>query len=56
MADNKDKNKCAHPSCTCTTTPGEKYCSPHCETTLESEIICGCGHKACQTTATAGAS
>jgi hypothetical protein len=51
MADDKERNKCEHPSCTCLADPGEDFCSPHCESVLDTDIICGCGHEACQTPA-----
>jgi hypothetical protein len=54
MADKNDMNQCHHPSCDCAVPEGEKYCSPHCEAALETEVICGCGHAACQTAAGTG--
>ena len=43
----KDKTECANLSCDCPVSQDDKYCSPHCETAPESEIVCGCGHAAC---------
>ena len=44
----KDKNRCAHPGCSCLATEGSKYCSPHCETVKSGvEISCECGHPQC---------
>jgi hypothetical protein len=47
MANQREDNQCAHPSCECTVPQDEQYCSPHCETAPEAEIACGCGHSAC---------
>lgn len=48
MADNRDENKCAHPSCVCTVREGEKYCSTYCENARDTlEIGCDCGHPGC---------
>lgn len=42
-----DRNRCAHPPCTCTPRSG-KYCSAHCEAMAERpEIDCRCGHPDC---------
>ena len=49
MADQSNQNQCAHPNCDCLVTKDEKYCSPHCEAAPETEVMCGCGHPACQT-------
>ena len=44
----KDKNRCAHPGCSCLVTDNSEYCSPHCETVKSGvEISCGCGHPQC---------
>ena len=29
---NTAKDRCKHPGCNCSTSKGDKYCSPHCET------------------------
>jgi hypothetical protein len=43
-----DIKKCAHPSCTCTVTKGEKFCSSRCEAAADTtEIVCECGHTGC---------
>jgi len=54
MAD-KNKDKCAHPSCNCMAAKDSKYCSAFCEGNAGTpDIMCGCGHASCETTATAG--
>jgi hypothetical protein len=42
--------KCAHPSCQCEISSGEKYCSQICKDagSQEIEIGCECGHPACE--------
>ena len=30
--DDKNKDRCKHPGCTCLAAKDSKYCSPHCET------------------------
>jgi hypothetical protein len=46
--DKKTKDKCAHPTCSCTAAQDSKYCSPHCETVKTTpEISCKCGHASC---------
>jgi len=46
--DNKNRDKCAHPSCNCNAAQDSKYCSPHCETLkTTSEIACQYGHPHC---------
>jgi hypothetical protein len=52
MADKSNQNQCAHPSCVCSVSAGEEYCSPYCEAAPETEILCGCGHNACLTAET----
>jgi hypothetical protein len=53
---NEKKDMCAHPSCNCRAASDSKYCSAFCEGNAgRPDIICGCGHAACATTATAGA-
>ena len=43
-----DQKKCAHPSCDCIATGGEKYCSAYCQGSAgTTEIACGCGHSEC---------
>ena len=49
-----EKNKCAHPGCTCAPSAGSKYCSKSCAdagNTMESS--CSCGHQGCGTGASA---
>ena len=47
-----DKNKCAHPACSCSAPAGEKYCSTYCHDARESlELHCGCGHAGCEVAA-----
>lgn len=44
-------NKCAHEGCVCATRENEEYCSPQCEAAGETdttEIVCECGHQACE--------
>ncbi|HEX4274758.1 MAG TPA: hypothetical protein VHZ74_05360 [Bryobacteraceae bacterium] len=54
MADNKTE-KCAHPSCNCMAAKDSKYCGALCEGNAgKPDIICGCGHAACEATARAG--
>lgn len=51
MAD-KSKEKCAHPSCNCAPAKGSKYCGALCEGNAgRADILCGCGHPACEMTA-----
>ena len=46
--DDKKKNPCAHPGCSCLANNDSKYCSPHCETVKTgSELACECGHPQC---------
>lgn len=50
----EDKNKCAHPSCTCPRTKDSKYCSTYCKDAKDTlELACNCGHAGCGTTAMA---
>jgi hypothetical protein len=43
-----EKDKCAHPNCTCSAANDSKYCSPHCESARDTlEISCKCGHPGC---------
>ncbi len=52
-----DKNKCAHPSCSCPKADDSNYCSAYCEGAGDTiEIACNCGHAGCQgnTNATIG--
>ena len=43
-----DSNKCAMDGCLCTVAPGQKYCSPYCETAKgQTTLECDCGHPAC---------
>jgi hypothetical protein len=45
--------KCAHDICTCVSTDGSKYCSPHCEAMAgKSELLCQCNHPGCAAHAT----
>jgi hypothetical protein len=43
----REQAVCANSSCDCPVSQDDKYCSPHCETAPESEIVCGCGHADC---------
>lgn len=44
-----DAKKCAHPSCSCTVTGKDKYCSSRCEAAADTtEIACECGHPGCR--------
>jgi hypothetical protein len=46
MAD--DKERCAHPGCTCAADNDSDYCSAYCEGAEDTtEIACGCGHSGC---------
>jgi hypothetical protein len=48
MADDKDKNICKHPACSCPVEKGEKYCSPTCAGAGDTmQIDCDCGHPSC---------
>ncbi|HEY0006727.1 MAG TPA: hypothetical protein VGB17_18230 [Pyrinomonadaceae bacterium] len=48
MADEKDKNECKNPSCTCQVPEGVKYCSAPCQGTGSTiELDCDCGHDEC---------
>jgi hypothetical protein len=48
MADDKDKNKCKNPPCSCPATEGSKYCSASCQGTGDTiELDCDCGHDDC---------
>lgn len=46
--------KCAHPGCTCTIEPGERYCSDYClaqdsgEHAAADDEECQCGHAECE--------
>ena len=40
--------KCAHPGCNCTPAKDSKYCGAYCESNDKPEILCKCGHPACQ--------
>ncbi len=54
MADNKQTEKCAHPSCKCRAASDSKYCSAFCEGNAGTpDIICNCGHAGCEMVATA---
>ena len=47
-----NKEKCAHPACTCNKAEGSKYCSAYCEAAADTtELMCGCGHAGCGTDA-----
>jgi hypothetical protein len=49
MADETNAKKCAHPSCSCTVSSDDKYCSEYCEDAKDlTEIGCGCEHPACR--------
>ena len=42
-------NKCAHPPCSCTVAPGEKYCSTECAAMEKTpDISCECHHAGCK--------
>ena len=44
-----EAKKCAHSSCSCTVSNGEKYCSPQCEAAADTtSITCNCGHPNCR--------
>ena len=50
MTDEKQE-KCAHPSCNCSTAKDSKFCSTLCEGNEgRSDIICGCNHPVCKGT------
>jgi hypothetical protein len=59
MADNKNSEKCAHPSCNCPAAKDSKFCGALCEANAgRADIICSCGHTGCASasqTFTAGA-
>jgi hypothetical protein len=43
-----DVKKCAMKNCLCTPPPGQKFCSPYCETAKDEVTLeCDCGHPAC---------
>ena len=45
----EEKNKCAHPACSCTAIKGSKYCSQYCSDARETvELACNCGHSGCK--------
>jgi hypothetical protein len=51
MADEQNKNKCAHPACDCSVTGDQKYCGEYCKDAEKShvmEIGCGCEHDGCR--------
>lgn len=49
MADEKNDNKCAHPSCDCPASKEDKYCSEYCKDARDvTEIGCGCEHQGCR--------
>jgi len=48
-----DKQRCAHPACTCAVAAGDAYCSEHCRKRVESptsdqDAACHCGHPECK--------
>jgi hypothetical protein len=44
-----DQKKCSNPACSCATSKGESFCSPHCESVKgATEIACQCGHPGCK--------
>jgi hypothetical protein len=44
----KNKHKCAHPSCQCQISGDAKYCSAYCADAKGTmEIACTCGHPGC---------
>ena len=46
------KDKCAHPNCTCPAAEGSKYCSTYCSDAKDTtEVFCECGHADCATEA-----
>jgi hypothetical protein len=48
MADEQSR-KCAHPSCDCTVSGNDKFCSEYCRDAKGiTEIGCGCEHTACR--------
>jgi len=48
VMNDKAKNKCAHPNCTCKAAADSKFCSPYCESAKSSTAIsCECGHAGC---------
>jgi len=45
----KEPKKCAHVSCSCNVSDGEKYCSAACEGAKDvTELACQCGHTNCK--------
>lgn len=45
-----DDNKCGHQACGCPVGDDQTYCSDHCETAADQDIIeisCDCGHAEC---------
>jgi hypothetical protein len=41
--------KCAHPPCSCTVGPDDKYCSAQCEAMEETpDLTCECLHPGCK--------
>ena len=47
MTDTPQPLKCAHPTCECTVTAGQKYCSEYCKHAPEIELHCNCQHPEC---------
>jgi hypothetical protein len=48
MADDKDKNQCKHPACSCPKPDDGDYCSSICEGSGDTVTIdCDCGHPEC---------
>jgi hypothetical protein len=49
------KEKCAHPACSCPPEKGSKYCSQYCHDARETlELSCNCSHPACSLTSGKG--
>ena len=51
MADERNQEKCAHPTCSCLVAEGAKYCSEYCENAEKAGVIeigCSCEHAACR--------
>ena len=48
MAEQKNDQKCAHPSCHCIVPAGTKFCSDYCKKAPQVELHCNCMHPDCR--------
>ncbi len=41
-------DKCQHPNCKCLVAKAGQHCSEFCKTSLDSTLVCECGHPECK--------